>query len=249
MKNKQVNNEQKNPDIFGKAIRAFYLHKDEEDIVVHSPDFDDDIIPVKYLFRNFDGMPILEQTALQRSCGAVLDVGCGAGSHALYLQDEKKLQVTAIDTSEGAIEVCRSRGITDARVASFLEFSGEKFDTILLLMNGTGIIGRLENLYAFFEKLKTLLNPGGQVLIDSSDLRYLFDADEDGGIWIDASDGYYGELSYSLSYKNETSTSFNWLYLDYNTLNLAASQNGFSCDLLREGEHYDYLAKLTMITE
>lgn len=249
MEKKQVNKHEKNSDIFGRAIKAYYLNGDEEDILVHSPDFDDDIIPVKYLFRNYDGMPLLEQTAIEHSSGKVLDIGCGAGSHALYLQNERNLSITAIDTSEGAIEVCRLRGIKDARVTSFQEFSGEKFDTLLLLMNGTGIVGKLENLYAFFEKLKTLLNPGGQVLIDSSDLSYLFEGDEDGGIWLDASAGYYGELLYRLTYKNESSATFNWLYVDFNTLNYAASLHGFSCELLKDGEHYDYLAKLSIETE
>jgi len=235
-----------NPDIFGNAIKDFYLNGEAEDIIVHSPDFDDDVIPVDYLFRKYPDMPPLEQQALKQSFGRVLDIGCGAGSHSLYLQKEKELAVTAIDTSAGAIEVCGLRGIRDARNISLEEFQEETFDTLLLLMNGTGIVGQMKNLDTFFHKLKTLLNPGGQVLIDSSDLSYLFDKDEDGGIWIDASKGYYGELQYSLSYGNETSAAFDWLYLDFNSLHLAASKNGFECELLKEGEHYDYLAKLTI---
>lgn len=235
-----------NPDIFGKAITAFYQNADEEDIVVHSADFDDDVIPVPYLFRSFKDMPKLEQKALKLCFGKVLDVGCGAGSHSLYLQEERKLQVTAIDTSAGAIEVCRKRGISDARNVAFEEISEEKFDTILLLMNGTGIVGKMRFLDAFFQQLKKLLAKNGQVLIDSSDLIYLFDADEDGGVWIDASEGYYGELIYRLSYKGETSESFPWLYLDFDSLYLAAGKNGFNCELAFEGSHYEYLAKLTL---
>lgn len=243
-----MSNVKKDPDIFGKAMKAYYLHGDEEDIVVKSPDFDDDTIPVPYLFRGYKEMPPLEQKALQECFGRVLDVGCGAGSHSLYLQEKKELEVTGIDTSEGAIEVCRLRGIKDARQASFSEFSEEKYDTVLLLMNGTGIVGRLNNLDQFFSKLRELLQPNGQVLIDSSDLSYLFDADEDGGIWVDAAAGYYGELQYRLEYRNEISSSFDWLYLDFNSLSLAANKNQFECELLEEGEHYDYLARLTRIT-
>lgn len=243
-----MSNVKKDPDIFGKAMKAYYLQGDEEDIVVKSPDFDDDTIPVPYLFRDYKGMPLLEQKALEKCFGRILDVGCGAGSHSLYLQEKKKLDVTAIDTSEGAIEVCGLRGVKDARRVSFDEFTGEKYDTVLLLMNGTGIVGRLKNLDQFFNKLKELLKVDGQVLIDSSDLSYLFDADEDGGIWVDASAGYYGELQYRLKYKNETSSSFDWLYLDFNSLSLAANKNQFRCELLEEGEHYDYLARLTRIT-
>ncbi|HET7360657.1 MAG TPA: class I SAM-dependent methyltransferase [Salinimicrobium sp.] len=241
-----MNPKKPNPDIFGMAIKDYFKRQQAENIIVHSPDFEDDVIPVSVLFRGYHEMPEIEKTALRHCFGRVLDVGCGAGSHSLYLQDEKKLDVTAIDISEGAIEICKLRGLKDARNAAFSEFKSENFDTILLLMNGTGIIGKLEDLNGFFQKIKKLLTLSGQVLIDSSDLKYLFDIDEDGGIWIDASQGYYGELQYRLSYKNQSSTLFDWLFLDFETLQLAALQNGFNCELLKEGEHYDYLARLTL---
>ncbi len=244
--NQHVNKENKDPDIFGKAISAYFETGDEEDITVHSPDFDDDVIPVPYLFRSFKEMPKLEQKALQLCRGKVLDVGCGAGSHALYLQEERDLYVTAIDTSKGAIEVCQKRGIKDARNIAFEDLSEEKFDTILLLMNGTGIVGKMRFLDTFFQQLKNLLAKDGQILIDSSDLIYLFDTDEDGGVWVDTSEGYYGELTYSLSYKGETSRSFPWLYLDFDSLYLAATKNGFNCEQIFKGSHYEYLAKLTL---
>lgn len=242
-----MTNDKNQTDIFGNAMKAYFLNGDEEEIIVHSPDFDDDVIPVPYLFRSYEEMPPLEKLALENCFGKVLDVGCGAGSHSLYLQEKRGMEVTAIDTSEGAIEVCKLRGVKDARKIAFEDLSGEKYDTIILLMNGTGIVGRLNKLDTFFLKVKELLKPGGQVLIDSSDLSYLFDPDEDGGIWVDAASGYYGELQYRLSYGRESSETFDWLYLDYNSLSLAASKNGFRCELLKEGEHYDYLAKLTII--
>ncbi len=241
-----MNNEKNNADIFGNAIKAFFEHGDEEGILVHSPDFDDDVIPVAYLFRSYKEMPPLEKKALDLCKGQVLDVGCGAGSHSLYLEQQKKMKVTAIDTSKGAVEVCRKRGVSDARNIAFEDLPEEKYETILLLMNGTGIVGKMRNLDNFFQKLRSLLHPGGQVLIDSSDLIYLFDTDEDGGVWVDAAGGYYGELHYSLGYKGETSAGFDWLYLDFDSLSLAAAKNGFSCELVQEGEHYDYLAKLTL---
>ena len=241
-----MNKSKKDHDIFGKAISAYFENGDETDIIVHSPDFDDDVIPVPYLFRSYKEMPKLEQKALQLCRGRVLDVGCGAGSHSLYLQEQRNLKVTAIDTSAGAIDVCRKRGISDARNIPFDELSGETFDTILLLMNGTGIVGKMKFLDRFFEQLRRLLSEDGQVLIDSSDLIYLFDADEDGGVWVDSSKGYYGELTYRLSYKEESSKSFDWLYLDFESLSLAATKNGFNCKKIFEGEHYDYLAKLDL---
>lgn len=238
---------QKNdPDIFGMAIKNYFDSADEEDIIVHSPDFDDDVIPVPYLFRSFSEMPALEQKALKKCSGRILDVGCGAGSHALYLQNERKLEVLAIDTSMGACEVAKKRGVKEVKNIAFEDLSDDKFDTILLLMNGIGIVGKMRKLDQFFEKLRSLLNNAGQVFLDSSDLIYLFDPEEDGGIWIDAAQGYYGELNYSLTYKGKSSKSFDWLYLDFDSLSLAASKNGFSCTLVQKGGHFDYLARLTL---
>lgn len=233
-----------NIDVFGKAITAYYHDKDETPILVHSPDFDDDEILVPYLFRGYSEMPALEQTALDNAKGKVLDVGCGAGSHALYLQDERKMEVTAIDISQGALEICKLRGIKDVRKIDYFDLENEQFDTILFLMNGTGIIEKLENLDQFLQHSKKLLAKNGQILIDSSDLSYLFDPDEEGGIWIDPEAPYYGELEFSISYKTEASAPFQWLYLDATTFANVAVENNFSFDVLKKGEHYDYLAVL-----
>ena len=234
----------KNPDIFGQAVLDFYHQNQPENIIVHSEDFDDDEIPTDYLFRSYKEMPLLEQKALQLANGKILDVGSCAGSHSLYLQQKNK-EVKAIDVSKGAIEVCQLRGVKTAEVQDFFNLKDQKFDTILMLMNGSGIVGKLKNLTHFFTHAKTLLKPDGKILIDSSDLRYLFEEDEDGGIWVNPNQ-YYGELSYSISYKGETSTSFDWLYIDFNSLQLAAQSNGFTCELIAEGEHFDYLAKLKL---
>jgi len=231
----------KNKDIFGNAIKAFYEENDRTDIVVHSPDFEDDIIPVEYLFRNFLQMPEIEQKALSLCQGKVLDVGCGAGSHSLYLQQEKNLQVKAIDTSEGAIEIARKRGIENATCEDFFKLKDETFDTILMLMNGIGIVGELKNLNHFFKHSKSLLNEGGKIIIDSSDLIYLFEGE------IEENEVYYGELQFNISYKKQKADQFNWLYIDPNLLKKYAKANNFDCEILQEGENYEYLACLTII--
>jgi ubiquinone/menaquinone biosynthesis C-methylase UbiE len=233
-------------DLFGKAIFDFYTNNSPEDIITETSISEEDEMSVEYLFRSYNEMPLIEQKALQLAKGKTLDVGCGAGSHALSLQNERNLDVTAIDISEKAIETCLLRGIKNAKVENILDFEGEKFDTILLLMNGTGIFGKLKDCNKYLGKLKSLLNPDGQILIDSSDIIYMFDEDEDGGKWIPSENDYYGELVFNLSYKNEKEEAFNWLYLDYNTLQNAAIANGLNCELILEGEHYDYLAKLSI---
>ncbi|WP_299442420.1 class I SAM-dependent methyltransferase [uncultured Aquimarina sp.] len=230
-------------DVFGEAIKDFYNKKYSEDIIVQAPDFDDDTIPVPYLFRNYTEMPVIEQKALALAFGDVLDVGSGAGSHSLFLQEDRKLNVHAIDISEGAIEICKKRGITNATIQDIFNLKEVQYDTLLFLMNGSGIIGKLTNIDRFFSHVKNLLKPNGQILIDSSDISYLF-TEDDGSFWVDASAGYYGEMQYQLTYKKLVSDWFDWLYVDYNTLQNAANANGFLCELVFQGENNDYLAKL-----
>lgn len=233
-------------DLFGKAILDYQTNNSPEDLLTETSISEADEMSVAYLFRSYDEMPKLEQKALQLAKGKVLDVGCGAGSHALELQNERKLEVTAIDISENAVKACQLRGVNNVKVENILDLDSEtKFDTILLLMNGTGIFGTLKETTKYLQKLKSLLNEGGQILIDSSDLIYMFDQDEDGAYSIPA-DGYYGELTFTVQYKGETEEIFPWLYLDYNTLQNAAIANGLQCELIAEGEHFDYLARITL---
>jgi len=232
-------------DLFGKAILDFQNNNSPEDLITETTISDEDEMSVAYLFRDFSGMPKLEQQALLLSKGKVLDVGCGAGSHSLYLQKEKNLEVTAIDISNNAVKACQLRGILDVIRIDILEYkSGKKFDTILVLMNGTGIFGKLEHVSKYLQKLKSLLTENGQILIDSSDIIYMFDEEDDGGKWISGAD-YYGELEFTISYKGEKEVPFPWLYMDYNTLRNAAIANGLQCELILEGDHFDYLARLT----
>lgn len=236
-------------DLFGKAILDFQTNNLPEDIITETNISEADAMDVAYLFRSYKEMPKLEKKALQLSKGKVLDVGCGAGSHSLYLQNDKNLEVTSIDISENAIQACQLRGLKNAKVQNVLDLEIDsdshqnKFDTILLLMNGTGIFGTLAETSNYLLKLKSLLAPNGQILIDSSDIIYMFDEDEDGSKWIPG-DGYYGELTFTISYKNQTEEPFPWLYLDYNTLQNAAFANGLQCELIEEGKHFDYLARL-----
>lgn len=231
-------------DLFGKAILDFQTNNSPEYLITETDISEAEEMDIKYLFRSYKEMPKLEKKALALCKGKILDVGCGAGAHSLYLQ-QKGFDITSIDISANAIEACKLQGIQNAQNIDVLNLHDEKFDTILLLMNGTGIFGRLINTTKYLTHLKSLLNPGGQILIDSSDLIYMFDEDEDGGKWIPMENkDYYGELVFTVTYKGVEEEPFDWLYLDYNTLQNAAHANGFECDLVEEGDNFDYLAKL-----
>lgn len=233
-------------DPMGAAISDYFNNNKADKLRVFSSQFDEDEIPVQELFRSLRQMPLLERTAIELAAGKILDVGAGSGCHTLALQEAGK-EVCAIDISPLSVDVMKQRGVKDARLINlFDDRFAETFDTILMLMNGSGIIGRLENLPAFFRKMKQLLRPGGCILMDSSDLRYLFE-DEDGSFVINLADDYYGEIDFQMQYKDVKGDPFDWLYIDFQTLSLYAADNGFQAELVKEGKHYDYLARLTAV--
>lgn len=231
-------------DLFGKALLDYQNGSYTEDIVTSTSISDEDILPIPYLFRKYEEMPILEQKALDLAYGKVLDVGCGAGSHSLYLQEEKGLKVKAIDISKGAIEACKKRGLKHAEVLDILNET-DTFNTILLLMNGTGVFQELKQVTKYLNHLKSLLNKDGQILIDSSDIIYMYE-DEDGNPDFDGNPNYYGELDYYVKYKGEAEKPFKMLYMDFDLLKNACEAVGLKCEMLTKGEHYDFLARISL---
>ncbi len=112
-----------------------------------------------------------------------------------------------------------------------------------MLMNGIGIVGTLNELPDFFKHINDILTPNGKVIVDSSDLCYLFE-DEDGIIELPDDEVYYGELIYQMQYKNIKGEEFPWLYIDADTLQKEALSYGFKVEIIKRGEHYDYLAEI-----
>ena len=234
-------------DLFGQAILDYQTKNSPENMTTATNISDADEMDVSYLFRDFHEMPLIEQTALNLAKGRVLDVGCGAGSHVLYLQNHKKLETVAVDLSPKAIEACKLRGLKNSFCANIFDITTNdfgQFDTILLLMNGTGICGELKKIDLFLQKLKSLLLVGGQILVDSSDILYMFDPDEIDEIVQNSESQYYGELIFDLVYKNQQEEPFYWLYLDFETLKKACAKNGLICEKIEAGENQDYLARL-----
>ncbi|RRO21469.1 class I SAM-dependent methyltransferase [Flavobacteriaceae bacterium 14752] len=234
-------------DIIGKALIDYHNHIYDkskntiiEDILTWTSISDIDTLPTSYFFRSFDDMPAIEKFALEQCYGKILDVGCGAGSHSLYLQN-KGFDVKGIDISDGAIRVSKKRSVLKVEQLHLLDVE-EKFDTILLLMNGTGIFQEYDKVQVYLKHLKSILNPNGQILIDSSDIKYMFD-DE----FIFPSNHYYGELDYYMSYKGEKEKPMKWLYLDFENLKKKCTKVDLKCDKIMNGKHFDYLAKISSI--
>jgi SAM-dependent methyltransferase len=225
-------------DPFGNAVKAHLAGRTDLVVNVYSDIAEDDIIPAPYLFRSFDEMPEVEQAALEHCRGTVLDVGAGAGPHTLWLQ-QKGLEVTALDISLGCTEAMRAQRITKVVQGDVYLHHDEKYDTLLMLMNGIGISATLEGLDDFLTYVPNLLNSGGQVLVDSSDLIYLFEDEK-------PEDHYYGEVQYQMEFEGALSEWFGWLFIDFPRLNEAAEAHGFKCEKLLQGPSHDFLARLTL---
>lgn len=232
-------------DLMGQAIWDYYHHNTADDLLTETSISEIDELPVEYFFRAFDTMNLIEQKALALSSGKVLDIGAGAGSHSLYLQNEKGLEVLALDNSPKSIEICQLRGVKNTIISDIRHFESETFDTILLLMNGTGIFESLDRIDVYLEKLHSLLHENGQILIDSTDILYMYDRDEDGGVMVPANH-YHGEVDYFIHYKLDTEEPIKWLYLDFDTFKRAAENNGFKIEKILQQED-SYLARLVKI--
>ncbi|NGF74262.1 class I SAM-dependent methyltransferase [Fluviicola sp. SGL-29] len=230
-------------DPIGAAILDFAATGTSQDIVVASDLCEDDVIASGYLFRSRKEMPVLEKKALDRCAGKVLDVGAGAGSHAKILK-EKGLDVTALEPSEGAVQYMHSIGLTTIQ-GTIQEHTNATYDTLLLLMNGVGLAGKLEQLESFLEHAKLLLNPGGKIICDSTDIQYLYE-EEDGSMWMDLNAEYYGNFKFQMTYKDHQTEWFDWLYVDFIRLKNAAEKTGFSVELLFEQDDH-YLVELTRL--
>lgn len=236
---------QATPDPLGDALMDYLNQPGEAVITVHSDIAEDEYLPVVHFFRNENNISELEKTALAACKGTVLDIGAGAGSLSLQLQT-KGLAVTALDLSPGAVRVMKQRGVRSVQEGNILDFEGETYDTLLMLMNGIGVVGTLDGLADFLQEAKQWLKPGGQILLDSADILYLYEDEEEGGYWIDLNGAYYGEVTYQMEYKGKIGNPFGWLFVSFDVLSEYAEAAGFTCEQLYMDENDQYLARLVV---
>ncbi|NCA86344.1 MAG: methyltransferase domain-containing protein [Clostridia bacterium] len=230
-------------DILGRALEAWHRQPRTMRLRVLSDRFGTSHTDVAHFFRTYPQMPELEKLALNHCKGSVLDIGAGAGCHSLSLLNQKKLP-HPIDISPGAVRVMQARGLHNARQLDFYDIKNEKYDTLLMLMNGIGISGTLAGLEKTLQQAHNLLRPGGRLICDSSDIIYMLEQ-EDGSVMIDLAANYYGEVNYQFAYRSRKSEPFPWLYIHYDLLHEYANRFGFDCKKIADGEHYDYLAMLS----
>ena len=221
---------------YGLALKAYEEGKKDITLSVNTEDGTSTEMEVGLFFRAEDEFPEIEQIALSLCKGRILDIGAGAGAHALVLQNNG-FEVCALDPSAEAVEVMDSRGIKKTVTTDFLSFeSDQKFDTLLFLMNGIGIAGKQAALRDFLLQAKKLCNGGGQILLDSSDPDY-FDENQKNIV-------EEGEVLYQLAFEEKLGAKYSWLYLGFEPLREIANKVGLEAMLIKHEDDGSYLAQL-----
>jgi len=230
----------------GRALLDYHRGDIGARFLVHSDLWEDELTPAEEYYRPLDQeLPELERRALALCRGRVLDLGAGGGRHALELQG-RGLTVTALDVSPEAVEVMRRRGVLDARCGGLEAVAGRRFDTILLLMHGIGLVGSLEGLDHFLEAASALLGGGGQVLCDSADLAAVMPALAEHRVPPPGPAGrYYGEVEFRLSYGGTRGEPYPWLFVDAQRLQRHAKAAAFEFEIGAWGARGAYLARLS----
>lgn len=224
-------------DLHGKAIQDYYLGNEEATLILHNSYGEPEEMPVEVFFREEEDLSTLEHLALIESRGRVLDLGAGAGAHALVLQS-RGFEVSALENSPGCVFVMQHSGVQNVLFEDYRKHQG-KYDTILVLMNGLGLAGTLAGVPQLLSRLRDMLLPGGQILIDSSDISYLYGD-------IPSPEGYFGEVRYRYEYENETGDWFDWVYVDQQTLAVTVEALGMQLEVLMTDENDQYLACITL---
>ena len=204
-------------------------------------------VPVQLFFREPADFPLLEKKAIELCRGHVLDIGAGAGCHSLALQ-ERGHQVCAIDFLPECVEVMKKRDVREAHCANIHTFEAEPFDTLFSMMNGTAVVRDLPGLQPFLKSVRRLLKPGGQFLVDSTDMRQVAAPGIQAYLEKKRDQGeYFGEMHLQLEYKGRRGTPFTQLFVDAETLSEHASQSGWACEIVERDESGRYLARLTLM--
>ncbi len=194
----------------------------------------------KIMFRGKADMSDLELAALELCRGRILDVGAGSGCHSLILQ-EAGHDVTAMDISPGCMAVMEKRGVRQLLFDSLFSLKGQRFNTLLMLMNGIGICGTIEGLNFFLQHIRQVLNHGGQVIVDSTDLTAMY---TNLPLMPEDDETYYGETEFAMSYGQVRGDPFEWLYIDYATLVFYAEYHGWQCEQIMKTGDGKFLARI-----
>lgn len=220
------------------ALRAYRAGATSATVAVRTDVGSLEEMPVAHFFRSPGEMGPVEASALELAGGRILDLGAGPGAHALPLI-RRGLDVTAVEILPEARRALSEGGVTDVRAGLDEIGEGERFDTVLALMNGLGLCGTLEGLAPFLARVAGVLAEGGQILADSTDPR----------TWDDPDDGRYpGEVHMQLGFGGRWGEPFPFLFADADTLRTLAGAEGLDVGVTASEPDGRYLARITRRT-
>ena len=211
-------------------------------------------------------LPEVEALALDLCRGRVLDIGAGTGRHSLLLQEEG-LAVAALDRSPVALQIMAERGVRCRIAADLFHWAGpeEPFDTLLLLMNGAGLVGSLAGLERFLRLARPWIQPMGQLLLDSTELSDFGEnpapledplprtpepalpGDPETRVLEEEGRGEVKTkvVNFVAEYNGQRGDPFPWLFVDPETLLHYAHANGWQGQILYQEPGGAFLARLT----
>ena len=226
--------------IFELALKDFFEgKKDCPKVLIHNRFGEPDEMSPDVYFRDFEEMPEVELFAMELCQGNTLDIGAGVGAHALYMQDLEK-EVDALEISKVSSDIMKKRGVRNVLNSDLFHFKPKKkYDTLLMMMNGIGLAESVEGITGLLNQARTLLNPEGFIIFDSSDVAYLWDKKRL------SQSPYYGEISYQYQYGDLWGPWFQWLYIDTETMKKQCEKCGWDMLVLYEDETDHYLGRLT----
>ena len=235
----------KSMEPFGLAIKDYFDGERDIKIIFHRDDGLKDDYFVSHCFRSKKEFSPLERQALNLCFGKVLDIGAGVGPDSLELQN-LGLKVLAIDISSHACEIMKKIGVKNVRCTSVYDLDEKNFDTILLMGRSIGFVEDLTGLKKFLNYCKALLNPDGQVLLDSLDVRMTTNPDHLAYQERNRKLGrYFGEVGLQMEYKGVLGEKFKLLHVDPQTLKDCARETGLFCEIICFEENGSYLAKIS----
>jgi SAM-dependent methyltransferase len=227
------------------ALSDFHAGVEKATLTLWSNLGEVDELPATLFFRRRADFFPFETYALELCHGRTLDAGAGTGIHSLELQ-ARRIEVTALEILPELIEIQRVLGVRRRLQADFRVWSGDCFDTVLMLMNGIGPVGTLTGLDSFLAHAHRLVRPGGQLLVDSGEAIVVGEPDpRDAARWPPTEAGYTGEAWIELEYRGLRGAPFRELYVDMSTFAARAERAAWSFDVVFEGEAGSYLARLT----
>ncbi len=233
--------------VYGAALEAFVRGDHEAILTLERDDGLVSEVPVRVFFHGpGDWFPI-ETLALRRCRGRVLDVGAGAGRHALWLQEHGHL-VTAIDVSAAAVAIMRESGLRDPRLLDVWDLNEGSFDTIIILGRSIGIAADLAGLDRLLVHLRGLLAAHGRILLTSLDVSKSQDPAHATYCEANEQDGRYaGETRFRERFGDLLGPVVRWLYVDPAALERAGRRCGLHIQVLQMEPDGNYLAELRLV--